>query len=288
MGSPATCSRWNGNRWISTSRPATSTLCCWSVITPTVIRCWVLCGLGSRSTLRIAMSCRRVTRRQLRGALTRKDVSWNAIVVVCPPRPVDEALPDSEQLALAQSRTLLIADIVKTLSQIGARNSPRLWIVTRGAQQLDAGDGVTLAQTTLRGIARVLTFEHPELKTTIVDVDADGDRSATALIDELLAGPDHDEVALRDGQRYVNRLVRVPTSVDGVLAVEPRRTVVDLGGAGAVRLQIDQPGRLDALSVHAVKRIPPQDDQVEVRVVAAGLNFSRRAQGHGRLSHAGR
>ena len=211
---------------------------------------------------------------QLRGALTRKDVSWNAIVVACPPRPVDEALSDSEQLALAQSRTMLIADIVKTLSQIGARNSPRLWIVTRGAQQLDAGDGVTLAQTTLRGIARVLTFEHPELKTTIVDVDADGSGSATALIDELLADPDHDEVALRDGQRYLNRLVRVPTSVDGVLAVEPRRTVVDLGGAGAVRLQIDQPGRLDALTVHAVKRIPPQDDQVEVRVVAAGLNFA--------------
>ena len=210
----------------------------------------------------------------LRGALTRKDVSWNAIVLVCPPRPVDEALPDSEQLALAQSRTLLIAGIVKTLSQIGARNSPRLWIVTRGAQQLDAGDGVTLAQTTLRGIARVLTFEHPELKPTVVDVDADGDWSATALIDELLAGPDHDEVALRDGHRFVNRLVRVPTSVGGVLAVEPRGTVVDLGGGGAVRLQSDQPGRLDALSVHAVKRVPPQDDQVEVRVVAAGLNFA--------------
>ena len=211
---------------------------------------------------------------QLRSALTRKDLSWNAIVVACPPRPVDEALSDSEQLALAQSRTMLIADIVKTLSQIGARNSPRLWIVTRGAQQLDAGDEVTLAQTTLRGIARVLTFEHPELETTIVDVDADGDRSATALINELLASSDHDEVALRDGQRYVNRLVRVPPSVDGVLAIEPRRTVVDLGGSGAVRLQSDQPGRLDALTVHAVKRIPPQDDQVEVRVVAAGLNFA--------------
>ena len=244
------------------------------MITPTVIRCWVLCGPGSRSTLRIAHVVSPGDEAQLRSALTRKDVSWNAIVVVCPPRPVDEALPDSEQLELAQSRTLLIADIVKTLSQIGARNSPRLWIVTRGAQQLDAGDGVTLAQTTLRGIARVLTFEHPELKATIVDVDADGIGSANALINELLADPDHDEVALRDGQRYVNRLVQVPTSVDGVLAVQPRPIEVNLDGTDAVRLQIDQPGRLDALSVHAVKRIPLEDDQVEVRVVAAALNFS--------------
>ncbi|MBV8347679.1 MAG: SDR family NAD(P)-dependent oxidoreductase, partial [Mycolicibacterium sp.] len=211
---------------------------------------------------------------RLRGALTRKDVSWNAVVVVCPPRSADEALPDSQHLELARSRTLLISDIVKTLSQIGARNSPRLWIVTRGAQQLAAGEGVTLAQTTLRGIARVLTFEHPELKATIVDLDAEGGGSAEALVHELCADAGHDEVALRDGHRYVNRLVRVPTTVDGVLAVEPRPAVVDLNGAGAARLQIDQPGRLDALSVHAVRRTPLEDDQVEIRVVAAGLNFS--------------
>ena len=143
-----------------------------------VIRCSVLCGLGSSEHTAHCDVVSPDDQARLRGALTRKDVSWNAIVVVCPPRPVDEALPDSEHLELAQSRTLLIADIVKTLSQIGARNSPRLWIVTRGAQQLDAGEGVTLAQTTLRGIARVLTFEHPELKATIVDVDADGGGSA--------------------------------------------------------------------------------------------------------------
>jgi phthiocerol/phenolphthiocerol synthesis type-I polyketide synthase C len=210
----------------------------------------------------------------LRNALTGKDVSWDAVVVVCPPRPADGALSDSEQLQLAQARTLLISDIVKTLSRIGARNSPRLWIVTRGAQQLDAGEEVTLAQTPLRGIARALTFEHPELKATIVDLDAEGGGSAGALVHELCADAGHDEVALRDGHRYVHRLVRVPTTVDGVLAVEPRPIVVDLDGAGAVRLQIDQPGRLDALSVHAVRRTPPQDDQVEIRVVAAGLNFS--------------
>ena len=124
----------------------------------------------------------------------------------CPGVPagtVDEARPDVEQLELARSRTLLVADIVKTLSQIGARNSPRLWIVTRGAQQLEPEDRVTLAQTELRGIARVLTFEHPELKPTIVDIDADGTGSAAALVAELLAGADHDEVALRDGGRYV-------------------------------------------------------------------------------------
>ena len=120
----------------------------------------------------------------------------------------------------------------------------------------------------------MLTFEHPELKTTIVDVDAEGTGSTGAVMEELLAGADDDEVALRDGQRYVHRLVPAPTTAHGDLAVEPRRAVVDLEGAGAVRLQVDQPGRLDALTVHAVKRMTPEANQVEIRVTAAGLNFS--------------
>ncbi len=211
---------------------------------------------------------------QLRAAITRTDIGWDGIVVVCPPRAGDESLPDEAQLDLAQARTLLIAEIAKTVTRMGARNSPRLWIVTRGAQQLDPGDRVTLAQTQLRGIARVLTFEHPELKTTIVDIEADGAGSLAALTQELLAGSDHDEIALRDRQRYVNRVVPAPTTATGDLVGESRRTVVNLDGRGAVRLQIDQPGRLDTLKVHAVKRIPPGAGQVEVRVVAAGLNFS--------------
>ncbi|SPM37844.1 polyketide synthase [Mycobacterium numidiamassiliense] len=209
---------------------------------------------------------------KLREAITRKP--WDGIVVLCPPQAVDAALPEATQLDLAMARTLLIADITKTVTRMGARNSPRLWIVTRGAQQVDAGDRVTLAQTELRGIARVLVFEHPELKTTVVDVDADGTESLAALTQELLAGSDADEVALRGGQRYLGRLVPAPTTPTGELAGEARNTVVDLDAGGAVRLQIDEPGRLDALRLHAVKRIPPRAHEVEVRVGAAGLNFS--------------
>ena len=225
---------------------------------------------------------------QLRGALTRKDVSWNAIVVVCPPRPVDEALSDSEQLELAQSRTLLITDIVKTLSQIGARNSPRLWIVTRGAQQLDAGDGVTLAQTTLRGIARVLTFEHPELKPTIVDVDADGSGSATALINELLADPDHDEVALRDGQRY-----REPAGARAYIGgrCARHRATPHRGGSWWHRRgpAADRSTRAAGCTVSArgeANTAAGRPGRGSSR--GRGAQLRRCAQGHGLLSHAGR
>lgn len=211
---------------------------------------------------------------KLQAAITRTDVSWDGIVMVCPPRASDEALTDDAQLDLAQTRTRQIADVVQAVTRMGARKSPRLWIVTRGAQQLDPAESVTLPQTELRGIVRVLTFEHSELKATLLDIEADGTGSLADLTEELLAGADHDEVAYRDGQRYVNRLVPAPTTPKGELAGETRRTVVELDGSGAVQLQIDQPGRLDALRVHQVKRAKPQSDQVEVRVVAAGLNFS--------------
>nr|WP_261870042.1 type I polyketide synthase [Mycobacterium marinum] len=211
---------------------------------------------------------------KLRAAITRTDVRWQDIVVVCPPRAVDEALPQDAQLDLTQQRTLMIADVAQTVTRMGARNSPRLWIVTRGAQQLSPADEVTLAQTQLRGIARVLTFEHPELKTTLVDIEGDGEGSLAALTQELLAGADDDEISLRDGQRYVHRLVAAPTVGTGDLELESRRTVVNLDAGGAVQLRTDQPGRLDSLTVHQVKRCRPQGDQVEVRVAAAGLNFS--------------
>ena len=229
-------------------------------------------GTGEHATYRQLIGG--TDRAELRNALSRKDVEWSAIMVVCPPRAVDEAIDQTDQLELVRSRTLLVADIVKTVSQAGARNTPRLWIVTRGAQQVEPGEPVTLAQTGLRGVTRVLVFEHPELKPTIVDIDAEGTGPATALLAELLAGADHDEIGLRDGRRYVNRVVPAPTDPSGELCVEPRRTTVSLDGTGAVRLQVDQPGRLDALTVHAVKRTAPEADQVEIRVTAAGLNFS--------------
>jgi phthiocerol/phenolphthiocerol synthesis type-I polyketide synthase C len=213
-------------------------------------------------------------RAHVRTALTRKGMAWDAVVVLLPARSVDEALSAQAQLDVAQSRTLLIAETVKTLSQVGSRNSPRLWIVTRGAQQVDIDEPVTLAQASLRGIGRVLTFEHSELRPTLVDLEPEGLGSASALVDELVTGAGHDEVALRGARRYVNRLVRVPLSARGELAVQSRLVTVDLDRGGAVRLGVDKPGLLDALSVHVLKRAAPGPGEVEVRVAAAGLNFS--------------
>ncbi|WP_205877192.1 type I polyketide synthase [Mycobacterium camsae] len=199
----------------------------------------------------------------MRAAIGQRDITWDGIVVVCPPRSSDEAEPIGAQLDLARARTLRIADIVRTVSRVGARNSPRLWIVTRGAQQLDPTESVTLAQTQLRGIARVLTFEHPELTATVVDLDPDGTQALPGLVDELLAGSDQDEVALRAGHRYVSRLMPTPM-VSGELVAQHRFVTVDIDAGGVVTLD-------DQLQPRAARRTEPAADQVEVRVLAAPL-----------------
>ena len=48
---------------------------------------------------------------------------------------------------------------------------PRLYVVTRNAQTVLAGDVANLEQAGLRGLLRVIGTEHPHLRATQIDVD---------------------------------------------------------------------------------------------------------------------
>ena len=84
---------------------------------------------------------------------------------------------------------------------------PRLYVVTRNAQTVLAGDVANLEQAGLRGLMRVIGTEHPHLRATQIDMDEDTD--AEQLARQLLGG-------LRGGR---DRLAKRPV-VHG--AAEPR------------------------------------------------------------------
>jgi phthiocerol/phenolphthiocerol synthesis type-I polyketide synthase D len=100
------------------------------------------------------------------------------------------------------------AGIVQALSErpsVGATGT-RVWFVTRGAAAVGARDRPDPGPAALRGLVRVLAFEHPELQPTWVDIDAD--HGIEGLLSELGAGDGEDEIAWRDGRRHVARLIR--------------------------------------------------------------------------------
>ncbi|GAB3494300.1 type I polyketide synthase [Amycolatopsis cihanbeyliensis] len=115
------------------------------------------------------------------------------------------ALADTERVVLE------ISEAVRILAEGGTRPA-RLWLVTSGAAAVTGAEAGRPAQAALRGLVRVLTYEHPELRATLVDLDPEAtaaDNARTLLAE--LGGGIEDEVAWRAGERHTLRLDRVPS-----------------------------------------------------------------------------
>ena len=143
---------------------------------------------------------------------------------------------------------------------------PRLYLVTRNAQTVVAGDRANLDQAGLRGLLRVIGTEHPHLRATQIDVDDATDAKQLSL--QLLSGSEEDETAWRNDAWYTARLCPSPLRPD-----ERHTTVVDLE-RDEMRLQIRTPGDLESMELVACERIPPGPGQIEVAVNASSVNFA--------------
>lgn len=94
--------------------------------------------------------------------------------------------------------------------------APRLWLVTRHAQNADPGSGppVEAAQAPLWGLGRTVALEHPAMWGGLIDLPPalrpTPREDAVALAAELRQADGEREVALRHGKRFVARLVRLP------------------------------------------------------------------------------
>jgi myxalamid-type polyketide synthase MxaB len=145
--------------------------------------------------------------------------------------------------------------LVQALSVAGMSPTPRLWILTRGAQavagKISAGH---LAQTALLGMARVIATEHPQFKCTLIDLDPKADSNEdVSLVQELLAGSREGELAFRDGRRYVPRLVRLGEAF-GEESVE---TLIKVPHQGSFELTAAASGDLESIDAIPLVRRPP-------------------------------
>ena len=148
------------------------------------------------------------------------------------------------QAGLAHARELIwsLAAAARTITGGWHGKPPRLWLVTRGGLAVDSGADIpesgNPAIGSLRGLVRVLAYEHPALRTTLLDLDPQ-DTSARSLVRELSAPSADDVVAWRGSRRFVERLNRAAEPERGPGAVvRADGSYIVTGGLGGIGLKV--------------------------------------------------
>lgn len=158
---------------------------------------------------------------------------WNLLAAA----PADTSV-DSLETATTVG-TLSVVHLMQALTVAGWPESPRLWLVTRGAQP--AGDyesaALSIGQAPVWGLGRSIDHEHPELRVTGVDLSAGGGpEELRALFTEVWSDEREADVALRGHRRYVARLepYREAYQQSGEFALREDASYLVTGGLGAV------------------------------------------------------
>jgi phthiocerol/phenolphthiocerol synthesis type-I polyketide synthase D len=139
-----------------------------------------------------------------------------------------------------RARDLIWAISAATRAVVGGWHgkAPQLWLVTRNGLVVgddESGDPVIGA---LKGLIRVLAYEHPDLRARLIDLDSAGDTLAT-LTSELGSSGNDDVVAWRGEHRYVERLSRAALGVrERDPIVRPDSSYIVTGGLGGLGLVV--------------------------------------------------
>jgi acyl transferase domain-containing protein/acyl carrier protein len=158
------------------------------------------------------------------------------------PRPQETTVASLNVAQTAGCGSALL--LVQELARMEARDLPRLWLVTRGAQA--AGEEpapLDVAQSPLWGLGRVIAQEHPTLWGGLVDLEPATSLCAVAarqLGDEICAPDGEDQLAFRQGRRYVARLVRKrrSTTQERQIRWRPDGSYLITGGLGDLGLVV--------------------------------------------------
>ncbi len=147
-----------------------------------------------------------------------------------------------------------------------------LAIVTQAAQAIHGDSApLSIAQTPLIGFGRVVVSEYSGLRTKLIDIPATSNSRATHgnLLRELLAmSPEadngEDEVAWRGETRWVHRFVQSRTLP----------LPVDAANHLPCKLQVGTSSAVEELAYHTTRFSDLSSNEVEIEVLATGLNFS--------------
>jgi len=182
----------------------------------------------------------------------------------------NEELDPEQIIASEEHSSITLMNIMKKLNDSSFEKNPDIWMITSGAQSVNGiPETVQLSQAGLRGVNRVVINEFPLFNSTMVDFSHPvQEEEIDALMDEILAGDNEDEIAFRGKKRFINRLERL--SMENI-AQQALRTISD--DESPFTLTIDEYGVLDNLVTRETSRREPGADEVEVKIKASALNF---------------
>ncbi len=167
--------------------------------------------------------------------------------------------------------------LIQALTDAQPNEAPRLWLITRGAQAVgDERSMISPAQSTLWGLGRVIMLEHPELHCTLVDLSPKFEPGELQqLLREIRISGDEDQIALRGGQCCAARLI--PHSGESLAGASQGRlfkeTKVPISAGQQFHLATSSQGFLDNLTLREGERRKPAPGEIEIEVMAVGLNF---------------
>jgi len=128
---------------------------------------------------------------------------------------LDACLPEhATAVALQSSQTfgcLSVLQLVQEMARAQWRDPPPLWVVTKGAQPAgENGLPVDPVQAPVWGLGRVIGQEYASLWGGLVDLEPKSSRMCAARkLWKEISNPDgENQLAYRDGHRFVARLVR--------------------------------------------------------------------------------
>jgi len=174
--------------------------------------------------------------------------------------PVDGVLfclePETGDVAeLAENNAQrLLAFLQRRLGSAGD-GVPRMAVLTRQSRTLNETESGDPAVALIAGLIRSFNHEYPNTPCRWLDTDS---VAATDIVSALRDLPEEAEIILRNGQRYVPRLQRLPTA--GKTQAQWRGRYLITGGTGALGFKTAQWLAAKGISEIVLMSRKPSDD----------------------------
>ncbi|MBW4434620.1 MAG: SDR family NAD(P)-dependent oxidoreductase [Pelatocladus maniniholoensis HA4357-MV3] len=188
---------------------------------------------------------------------------------------------------LEQTQQLTCGSVLHLVQALVQENmsTPKLWLVTQGAVPI-AQKPITFHQTSLWGLGKVIALEHQRIWGGMLDLSPEVTTNELELaLAEVLSQEREDQIALRNAQCYVARLVPTHVSKFSKAQLRADATYLISGGLGDLALKLAQSmvdqgirhmvliGRHHPTS--AVQEILDQLQQKGVKLLVAQADVSR-------------